>query len=188
MKGEQDEAITECREAIRLKQDDVAAHCSLGRALAAKGRPNEAITVLQEGIRLAPKNAEVHNELAWLLATCLDAKLRDPGRAVALAKKAIKLAPNNEIIWNTLGVAQFRAGAWNDAIVALEKSMEVRHGGDANDWFFLAMAHSRLHHQEEARKWFDQSVEWMEKNAPQDRDLLRFRAEATELLTVKNRP
>lgn len=44
------------------------------------------------------------------------------------------------------------------------------------------MAHWQLGDQDEARKFYDQAVEWMEKNKPQDEELKRFRAEAAELL------
>jgi hypothetical protein len=46
------------------------------------------------------------------------------------------------------------------------------------------MAHWKLGHQEAARKWHDQAVEWMEKNQPKNDDLRRFRAEARELLGI----
>ena len=32
--------------------------------------------------------------------------------------------------WNTLGIAQYRAGQFNEAITTLTKSMELRSGGD----------------------------------------------------------
>ena len=53
--------------------------------------------------------------------------------------------------------------------------MQLRNGGDANDWFFLAMAHWQLDHEEEAGKWYAQAVQWMDKNAPQNEELRRFR-------------
>ena len=81
-------------------------------------------------------------------------------------------------------MAQYRAGEWQAAIEALEKSMELRKGGDAVDWFFLAMAHWQLGHKDEARKWYDKAVEWMDKNQPKNEELLRFRAEAAELLGI----
>ena len=95
-----------------------------------------------------------------------------------------ELAPEDGTIWNTLGVAHYRAGNWQAAINALEKSMELRKGGDATDWFFLAMAHWQLGHKDEARTWYDKAVEWMEKNEPKNEELLRFRAEAAELLGI----
>ena len=47
-----DEAIAECREAIRLKKDYAYAHCNLGVALHDKGQLDEAITEYREAIRL----------------------------------------------------------------------------------------------------------------------------------------
>jgi hypothetical protein len=71
--------------------------------------------------------------------------------------------------------------------------MDMRDGGDAFDWFFLAMAHGQLGHKDEARKWYDKAVEWMEKNKVQlekdaeHRDeLQRFRAEAKDVLGLKD--
>lgn len=63
--------------------------------------------------------------------------------------------------------------------------MQLRNGGDSNDWFVLAMAHWRLGDKDEARRRFDQAVRWMDKNQPTGRDLGRFRAEAARLLGVK---
>jgi len=97
--------------------------------------------------------------------------------AAELAKKAIELAPKKGGYCNTLGAAQYRAGDWNAAIDALEKSMQLRSGGDSTDWLFLAMAHWQLAHKDEARQWYDKAVEWMDKNKPDHEELRRFRAE-----------
>ena len=72
-----------------------------------------------------------HNGLAWLLATCSDAKFRDPKQAVALAKRAVELDPNNWGYLNTLGAAYYRAGDWKAAIAALEKSMKLHKAATA---------------------------------------------------------
>ncbi len=53
------------------------------------------------------------------------------------------------------------------------------------DWLFLAMAHWQLGDKGAARKWYDQAVQWMEKFAPRNDEILRFRAEAAALLQVK---
>jgi WD40 repeat protein/serine/threonine protein kinase len=126
------------------------------------------------------------NNLAWLLATHPDPNLRNPGRAVELAKEAVALAPNQALIWNTLGVAQYRAGNWKKAIEALTKSMELQRGAlESLDTFFLAMAHWQLGEKAKARQWHDKAVQWMEKNDPKNVELRRFRAEAGELLQMK---
>src|SRR5262249_15058187 len=124
------------------------------------------------------------NGIAWLLATSADSKARDPSMAVKLATKAIALDPDSNKIPNTLGVAYYRAGNWQDAVEWLNKSMEVRQGGDSFDWFFLAMAHWQLGHKDEARKWYDKAVAWMEEHEPKNEELVRFGAEAEELLGV----
>jgi hypothetical protein len=62
--------------------------------------------------------------------------------------------------------------------------MKLRGGGDASDWFVMAMAHGQLGHLEEARKWYDKAVEWMSKNQSNNDELQRFRAVATELIGV----
>lgn len=47
------------------------------------------------------------------------------------------------------------------------------------------MAYWQSDNKDEARKWFDRAVTWMEKNQPQNEELRRFRTEAAELLGVK---
>jgi tetratricopeptide (TPR) repeat protein len=160
---------------------------SLAQILSKKGRNEEAAKTYRRFLELQPASPVGNNNAAWFLATCADPKFRDPSRAVKLAKKATELAPMEGTYWNTLGAAQYRAGNWKDAIAALDKSMEIRKGGDSFDWFFLAMAHWKLGEKEKARSRFDQAVEWMDKHQPRDEELRRFRAEAAELLGVQQK-
>jgi serine/threonine protein kinase/TPR repeat protein len=157
----------------------------LSKVLQSLGRADEAIAVYSKVIELEPGSIAARNNLAWLLATGPDSKIRDPKRAVELAKKAVELAPEEGTYWNTLGVSHYRAGDWKAAIAALEKSMELRKGGDSSDWFFLAMARWQLGDKKEARNWYDQAVEGMGKNLPKDEELRRFRMEAEQLLGMK---
>ena len=62
------------------------------------------------------------------------------------------------------------------------KSAQLHGGGDAHDGFFLAMTVWRLGEREEARRRYQQGLEWMEKHKPQDAELGRLRAEAGALL------
>ena len=78
-------------------------------------------------------------------------------------------------------------GMSEEALAALEKSMELRKGGDAFDWFFLAMAHGQLGEKEKAREFYDRAVQWMDKNQPTHEELRRFRAETSELLGLKEK-
>src|SRR5262249_7054519 len=146
----------------------------------------------ETALKLAPRDARIVNGLAWLLATCPEPRLRAPGQAVLLAKKAVQLKPQEGGHWNTLGVALYRAGDWKAAVAALDKSVQLRKGGSAEDWLFLAVAHWKLDDRAEARKWYDQAVAWLEKNrqalaknARQADELRRFRSEAEEVLELK---
>jgi uncharacterized protein HemY len=108
---------------------------------------------------------------------------------VELAQKAVKLQPQSDSLRAALGMAVYRAGDWNGAVQSLEKGLEDavrrREGKSMSvNAFFLAMAHWQLVEKEEARGWYDKAVKWMEENKPDDKELVRFRAEAAELLGV----
>jgi tetratricopeptide (TPR) repeat protein/serine/threonine protein kinase len=192
--GQYDKAVLDFSEAIALDRNYVSAWLNRGNAFVSLGKYDKAredyVTVLQ----LAPAHLLAHNGLAWLLATCPEAKLRDAKRAIELADKAVKLAPQFAACWNTLGVARYRAGDWNDAVDALTKSVELTKGGDATDWFFLAMAHAKLGNSVEARNAYDRAIDWLEKNKEalaKDKsyteELRRFREEAEEVPELKKK-
>jgi eukaryotic-like serine/threonine-protein kinase len=158
------------------------------------GRPQEAAEAFLEAKRCydqsVAKFPDPHawrcptHTLAWLLADCPATQLRDPARAAKLARDALRLVPQSGRYWLVLGVAQFRAGQAGDAIESLRKSMELLAGGDGRHWFILAMAHWQLGNQAEARKWYDQAVQWMETNQPRHEQQRRYKAEAAKLLGV----
>jgi tetratricopeptide (TPR) repeat protein len=185
--GEYEKAIADLSKAIELEPKDPVFWTNRGYAYNKLHQYEKALADLNKGIEFEPKNARAWSNLAWLLATCPDTKVRAPSRAVELAKKAVDLGPKEGVIWNTLGVAHFRAGNWQAAIEALDKSRELRQGGNSFDWFFLAMAHWQLKHNEEARRWYHQAVQWMEKNNPKDEELRRFGAEAEQLLGINQK-
>ena len=122
------------------------------------------------------------NNLAWLLVTYPDSKRHQPDTAVSYARRAVALVPDNGNDWNTLGVAYYRAGKWEDARTALERSMKLRNGGDSFDWFFLSLVHHKLGHPDEARQWCQKAVDWYQRNKSDDRELQRFQAEAVREL------
>jgi uncharacterized protein HemY len=101
---------------------------------------------------------------------------------VKLAGQALAREPNNGNFQNTLGVALYRTHDWVGAIKALERGLELRHGGTATDFFFLAMAHWKRGDKEKARTWFDKGVAWMGQNSLDNLDLEAIRAEAKATL------
>jgi tetratricopeptide (TPR) repeat protein len=161
-------------------------YLSLGNVLAGAGDGQGARAAWRKALQRTPDGASARNNLAWLAATCSDPEIRDPRRAVELARKAVEQAPDDGTYWNTLGVSYYRAGDPKAAVTALEKSMHLRKGGDAFDWFFLAMAHWQLGDQAEARTWYDKAVGWM-KGQTANEELTRFRTEAAALLEVNGK-
>jgi tetratricopeptide (TPR) repeat protein len=155
------------------------------RVKQAAGHAAQARDLLRQAAQQVPDDALAQNDLAWRLATHPDPRLRAPALAVALARKAVAKAKENGTVWNTLGVAEYRAGDPRAAAAALDKSMQLRNGGDSSDWFFLAMAHWQLGDKEQARQFYNRAVQWMEQNAPQNQELRHLRLEAAELMGVK---
>jgi tetratricopeptide (TPR) repeat protein len=133
-------------------------------------------------IRLHPKNDAALNNLAWHFSTDPGASAHDRAEALDAASKATNLVPTKWGCWNTLGVAAYRAGDWKRAKEALEKSMSLHGGGDAFDWYFLAMTFWHQQDPVQARKWFDQAKAWTKANQPQNAELQRFQVEAEALL------
>ncbi len=136
----------------------------------------------RDGGTLTGDDAGACADLAWFLATCPDPSYRDPSRAVELARKGVALEPRAGRIWVTLGVAEYRARAWDEAIHALSQSLELTDGGSAASWLFLAMAHGQKGDRAEARDWYEKAVAWFDRNGPDDEELARFRAEADALI------
>jgi tetratricopeptide (TPR) repeat protein/serine/threonine protein kinase len=129
----------------------------------------------------------LYNNFAWQLATSADDALRDPQEAVELAQRAIELAPGQPTFWNTLGTARYRAGDSKAAIEALKTADELYQGqAFSHDAFFIAMAHWQLGDADAARKWYTAATTWMERFAPKDEELVRFRAEAAVLMKLSD--
>jgi WD40 repeat protein len=95
------------------------------------------------------------NNLGW-------SQVRQPGRgksayALALrqARRACELEPDNWHFLNTLGVAQYRVGQYQEAVATLARSdkvsVERTRESTPADLAFLALAHARLGQDREAR-------------------------------------
>jgi tetratricopeptide (TPR) repeat protein/serine/threonine protein kinase len=187
-----DDALAAFRKSIELDPKSTLtaqAHFQVGKVLEVQGKLNETIACFKKAVELDPQLDVAHNALAWLLTNCREVKLRDSQQALEVARKAVELAPRSGFAWQMLGWAHYRARDWKASIEALEKScaLDDPKGGDAAQWFFLAMAHWQLKEKDKAGAWYDRAVQWMDKHQPKNEDLSRFRAEAAELLEVNEK-
>jgi protein O-mannosyl-transferase len=183
--GQTQEAIGHFEKVLQLKPEAASAvHNAIGVALNKAGEPKEAISHFEQALQTDPKNVEAYNNLAWILSNSSVEELRNPTRAVELATRAVELEPSSAGAFNTLGIANYRAGDWQKAIQWLDKSVQAG-GGTSFDWFFLAMATEKLGRHAEAKTCYEKAVQWMQRHAPDDKELLRFRRETEDLLAHK---
>jgi tetratricopeptide (TPR) repeat protein len=163
-------------------------HCDskLGEAAAARDDYGKCLKLLRQLSAAKIATPVDHNALAWFLATCPDATMRDPAQAVKSARAAVAAAPMIGVWWTTLGVALHRNGEWKEAITALEKAIGLDRDHELQktvNYFFLAMCHWRLNHKDEARKWHARALKGIEQFKSPSDELRRFRDEAAALLS-----
>ena len=90
------------------------------------GRQAEAIAYFEKAIKIEPKDDGILNNLAWVLATSPDAKLRNGRRAIQLATDACKLTEYKlPHILSTLAAAYAETGDFANAVKWSTKAIEL---------------------------------------------------------------
>jgi protein O-mannosyl-transferase len=133
-KGDLDSAIQICRSALFLRPLDSDCHTMLAVALEEKGSPAEATQHYEKALELSPRSVPALTNLAWLLATCWDASLRNGPKAFELAKQADRLAAGtNGLVLRTLAAAYAENGEFASAIRTASSAMQLAriHGEDS---------------------------------------------------------
>jgi len=167
-------------------------HANLAGLLRGKGlirlaaeHYEQSLQAFREFMRLDPDNYRGPNNTAWTLLVSDNTNVPNVLEAVDLARKATDMAPRHAGCWNTLGMAHYYAGNWQDAIVALEKS-RVYDPEMVYSLFYLAMSHEKLGHKQDARRCLDQAKVWMdEKGSGRDGHPRRMRSEAEAVLGIE---
>jgi tetratricopeptide (TPR) repeat protein len=122
-KGKVGEAMVHFQTALQINPDSAEACYNLGNVLLQKGKVDEAITHYQKALQIKPDFPAVLNDLAWLLATCPDAHLRDGVQAVQYAGRACELTHYGVTLFvGTLAAAYAEAGRYDDAMAAAQKA------------------------------------------------------------------
>ena len=125
-KGKVDEAAALFQKALEIDANSADAHYGLGNVFMQKRKTAEAIAQFQMSLQVKPANPEVQNNLAWLLATCSPASLRNGYKAVDLARQASALTGGkNPIILHTLAAALAETGQFADAVQMIQKAIEL---------------------------------------------------------------
>ncbi|MGD0350881.1 MAG: tetratricopeptide repeat protein [Verrucomicrobiota bacterium] len=99
---------------------------ALGPFQTGLGQFQDAAGHYNEALRLNPDSTGALNNLAWLLATCSDASVRNGARAVQLAERACQLTDYRQTLFvGTLAAAYAEAGRFNDAMATAEKAIAL---------------------------------------------------------------
>jgi tetratricopeptide (TPR) repeat protein len=105
---------------------NVYAHNNLGMVLREQGRIADAVAHWREAIRLDPQDGCAVQRLAWTMATCPDAAIRNAREAVELARWGVKLSEGREPIYlGTLAAAYAEAGRFSDAVKCADRAIAM---------------------------------------------------------------
>ncbi len=176
-----DEAVDEYRIAERLQpnaQNAAYVHYTIAVILDRQGKLDEAIAENRVALRLKPDYPRAKNTLAWYTVKKRDLAAEERAESLERAREAVALSPEGNYV-NTLALAEYRSGHWDESIAAAERSIALYQGLetfdwfaasplsiaglnrlDASNWFFLAMAHWRRGETDRARKYFRKAAAW----------------------------
>jgi WD40 repeat protein len=148
-----------------------------------------SIARYQQAYDASPDDAAASNDLAWALATAPEG-LRRVTQAVQLAEKSVERKPDNVFFKNTLGVAYYRAGRYQEAVDCLALNLSAQEDAFlAMDLYFLAMSYHQLGESDSAQtyltwanRWSDSRPSGARLSAEHLTELAMFRAEAEALI------
>jgi len=135
--------------------------------------------------------AQAYANLAYRLVDTPQ-QVVDPGIAVELFRKAHEIQPKNWGFLTGLGEAHYRAGQWEEATAAFNKSNELPGSERSLNFLFLSMAHWQSGDKATAANSYKKAVELLQKSnidiaSSQGIFLQVFYMEAAELMGIKEK-
>jgi tetratricopeptide (TPR) repeat protein len=189
--GQFNKAIEDYAEALRWQppspKQQAAIYVNRANCYMRLDKEAEEARDLQKSVELYP-NPTACNNLAQIYANG-PARLRDPAKALVIAGKGLQVKSNDVYCRNSIGVAHYRLGHYDQAVVALERSLRDSQGDrGAFQLYFLAMCHARLGDAARAKACYDEAVQWYPEkldNLPWNwaERLKAMRSEAAAVLT-----
>ncbi|MCG3125590.1 MAG: Serine/threonine-protein kinase PknD [Phycisphaerae bacterium] len=127
------------------------------------------------------------NDIAWAIVRLADLPVEVYEQAVRIAEDVVSAVPDSADYWNTLGVAQYRAGRFAEAVETLSWADRLAAAGGkaprVADWAFLALAYHQLQDAERAAACLAKAREIMAAQSLPDTEAAAFLAEAEERLS-----
>ena len=126
LQGRMPDAITQWQKAHATEPKDARFHTALGDAFLGAGLQQDAIAEYEYATRISAQDPLPRNKLAWLLATSLDASIRDGSRAVEVANEAVRLSHGKDPNYvRTLAAAFAEAGRFVEAEEAARRAVRA---------------------------------------------------------------
>jgi tetratricopeptide (TPR) repeat protein len=102
------------------------AEVEVAARLSGRGDYTGAMARYRRALEIDPYLVEALNNLAWLLATCPEASLRNGAEAVRLAEQACQITEyHRTMLVGTLAAAYAEAGRFPDAVATAQKACEL---------------------------------------------------------------
>jgi tetratricopeptide (TPR) repeat protein len=125
--GQLAEAKSHLLTAAELLPEEALIRIDLGQAFAGDGDRAAALAAFREALRLDPQSALAANNLAWMLATSRDVRLRNGPEAMRLIAP-FKNSDEPELL-DTLAAVQAELGEWDAALATIARAIQ---GAEAN--------------------------------------------------------
>ncbi|MCE5278248.1 MAG: tetratricopeptide repeat protein [Planctomycetaceae bacterium] len=127
-----DSAVEHWQHAIRIDPALTEPRLSLATVFTRKRQYAQALEQLEAAARLGGDGFTAASALAWLLATCPDAAIRNGPRSVELAQIACR-APGapQPLVLDTLAAAYAEAGRFSEAVATVERMLALAGRGNA---------------------------------------------------------
>ena len=124
--GHDEEAIGHLRKGLELEPDSARNHHLLGAVLTRKGRYEEGLAHLETALKANPRDGGLANNIAWVLATCPEARFRNGRRAVELATQ-VCAATGFQVpaLLDSLAAAYAEAGDFDNAVRTATRALEL---------------------------------------------------------------
>ncbi len=123
--GKVAEALPHLREAVRL-EPRMEFRLPFAALLHETGNYAESVAQYRAALQREPEAVEALNNLAWMLATCPDASVRNGTDAVRLAEQVCRLTDQKQAgMVGTLAAAYAEAGRFPEAITTAAKAADL---------------------------------------------------------------
>ena len=121
-----DLAMAQFQRALEIQPNNAEAHYNVGIAMADQGRFQEAMDHCRRALKIKPDKIAFQRRLAWMLATCPEASLRNGAEAIELAQCVNQFYGGGRLdALDTLAAAYAEKGRFPEALAAARKAVEI---------------------------------------------------------------